>query len=96
MLDPIRAALQRTAATPIQTQQNNFNIEKAKQIFSLLSSSQNPQAILNNLTTNNSALSNIIDLLSQPNGTANLKSIYESLAKQCGQDPVAFLKTLQS
>lgn len=71
----------------------NNNIQQIKQMMNIVKSSQNPQAMLENLASNNPRLRDIMQTVKQSGGSA--KTAFYQLAQQRGINPNDILNVLK-
>ena len=68
-------------------------VNQIKQMFNLLKSAQNPQALLNNMASQNPQLKQVMEVINQHGGDP--KKAFYDIAKERGIDPNEILNQLK-
>ena len=69
----------------MQLAKNNPMMQNVRQMMGMLNSSQNPQAMMNQIMANNPNLKQVMDFINQSGGDP--KKAFYALAEQKGIDP---------
>ena len=76
-----------------QLAMNNPLLQNAKQMIGMLKGVQNPQAMLNQMMSNNPQMKQVMDVINQYGGDA--KKAFYTLAEQKGIDPNEILNMMK-
>lgn len=82
-----------TASNRPMPNQNGNSVPNLKDIYKMLSTSNNPLQLFQNIAQNNPNMKPIIDLL---NNGYSPKQVFDSLCKQRGINPQEFINSLRN
>lgn len=77
----------------LQMLNTNSNVSNVKNMMNLLRSSNNPQALLNNMLATNPQMKQVMDYVNQNGG--NPQQAFYKMAQEKGVDPNAILNMLK-